>query len=185
VSAAPGEGGRARPEPLGPPLRSSERVVLRGAIFDIVSAQLTLPSGVEQDLLVVEHPGAVAIAPVTAAGELVLVRQYRHAAREVLLELPAGRLEPGESPLEAARRELREETGRTAGRWRDLASFLTAPGFCSERIHLFEARELALVPRRPDPDEDLEVVILPPVRVLALARDAKTLLAASWLLLGR
>ena len=171
--------------PLGVPLTSSARVVLRGSIFDVVSTQLRLPSGVEQDLLVVEHPGAVAIAPVTAAGELVLVRQYRHAAREVLLELPAGRLEPGEAPLDAARRELAEETGHRAARWRDLATFLTAPGFCSERIHLFEARELERVPQSLDPDEDLEVVILPPERVLELARDAKTLLAASWLLLGR
>ena len=184
MSAEPGGQG-TRAGRLGPPLRSEERGVLRGSIFEVVSARLTLPSGVTQDLLVVEHPGAVAIAAVTAAGELVLVRQYRHAAREVLLELPAGRLEPGESPLDAARRELAEETGHRAQRWRALATFLTAPGFCSERIHLFEARELEPVPRRLDPDEDLEVVVLPPERVLAEARDAKTLLAASWLLLGR
>ena len=178
---AEGAGRRA----LGLPRQAEERVLLRGSIFDVVSAQLTLPSGISQDLLLVEHPGAVAIAPVTAEGELVLVRQYRHAARAVLLELPAGRLEPGESPLAAAQRELAEETGNHARHWRALAVFLTAPGFCSERIHLFEARGLEPVPRQPDPDEDLEVVHLPPERVLELACDAKTLLAASWLLLGR
>jgi ADP-ribose pyrophosphatase len=181
VSAA---GGAGPPAP-GLPLRSESRVVLRGAIFDVVSAQVTLPSGIEQDLLVVEHPGAVAIAAVTDSGELVLVRQYRHAAREVLLELPAGRLERGEEPLAAARRELAEETGRSARRWRALATFLPAPGFCSERIHLFEARGLKPVPQRLDPDEDLEVVLLAPEQVLAQARDAKTLLAASWLIMGR
>lgn len=184
MSAAPREPGGVRP-PLGPPLRTEARVVLEGAIFDVVAARVTLPSGIEQELLVVEHPGAVAIAPVTDTGELVLVRQYRHAAREVRLEVPAGRLQPGEAPLAAARRELAEETGRSAGRWRELATFLPAPGFCSERIHLFEARELTTVPQCLDADEELEVVLLPPERVLALARDAKTLLAASWLLLGR
>ncbi|HEX6882918.1 MAG TPA: NUDIX hydrolase [Planctomycetota bacterium] len=184
MSAARGAAGDGDPAP-GLPLSCESRVVLRGAIFDVVSAQIVLSSGVTQDLLVVEHPGAVAIAPVTESGELVLVRQYRHAAREVLLELPAGRLEPGEEPLAAARRELAEETGRSARRWRALATFLPAPGFCSERIHLFEARELEPVPQHLDPDEDLEVVLLPPERVLALARDAKTLLAASWLLMGR
>lgn len=185
MSADPGAKDGTGRRPLGLPVRSEARVLLHGSIFDVVSARLTLPSGIEQALLVVEHPGAVAIAPVTAAGELVLVRQYRHAAREVLLELPAGRLEPGESPLTAARRELAEETGYRARQWRELATFLTAPGFCSERIHLFEARELEAAPQSLDPDEDLEVVILPPAHVLALARDAKTLLAASWLLLGR
>jgi ADP-ribose pyrophosphatase len=185
VSAGSTAEGGARGRPLGAPSSSTERALLHGSIFDVVSAQVTLPSGVRQDLLVVEHPGAVAIAAVTEAGELVLVRQYRHAAREVLLELPAGRLEPGETPLAAAQRELAEETGNRAGRWRALSTFLTAPGFCSERIHLFEARELNTVPRNLDPDEDLEVVTLPPEQVLEVARDAKTLLAASWLLLGR
>jgi len=174
----------------GLPLRERSQVLLRGKIFDLVASELTLPSGVEQSLWVVEHPGAVAIAPVTEAGELVLVRQYRHAAREVLLEIPAGRLEPGEVPLAAARRELAEETGTSARHWRELVTFLPAPGFCSERIVLFEARGLESIAHRadaarPDADEDLEVLRLPPERVLEVARDGKTLLAAAWLLLGR
>ena len=171
--------------PLGPPTRVREDVLLRGKIFDLVATELTLPSGIRQKLWVVEHPGAVAIAPVTEDGRLLLVRQYRHAAREPLIELPAGRLEPGETPLDAARRELAEETGHAARRWRKLVTFLPAPGFCSERIHLFEARELEPVSARPDEDEDLEVLRLAPERVLEVARDGKTLLAAAWLLLGR
>ncbi len=176
--------------PLGLPIRERAEVLLRGKIFDVVATELTLPSGIAQSVWVVEHPGAVAIAPVTAAGELLLVRQYRHAAREVLLEIPAGRLEPGETPLVAARRELAEETGMSAASWRELVTFLPAPGFCSERIVLFEARGLESSAHRPDaarPDanEDLEVLSLPPERVLELARDGKTLLAAALLLLRR
>ena len=167
-------------------MRERSEVLLRGKIFDVVAAELTLPSGIEQKLWVVEHPGAVAIAPVTAAGELVLVRQYRHAAREVLIEIPAGRLEPGEAPLVAAQRELAEETGLQASEWRERYAFLPAPGFCSERVFLFEARGLsAQTGAVPDADEDLEVVTLSPQRVLEVARDAKTLLAAALLLLDR
>jgi ADP-ribose pyrophosphatase YjhB (NUDIX family) len=135
----------------GLPVRERAEVLLRGRIFDLVFAELTLPSGFEQELWIVEHPGAVAIAPVTEAGELVLVRQYRHAAREVLVEIPAGRLERGEAPLEAARRELAEETGTRARHWRELAAFLPAPGFCSERIVLFEARGLEAIADRDAP----------------------------------
>jgi len=171
--------------PLGPPVRASARTLLAGRIFDLVSVQLTLPSGIEQDLWVVEHPGAVAVAALTEAGEMLLVRQYRHAAGEVLVEVPAGRLEPGESPLDAARRELAEETGHRAEHWRALRTFLPAPGFCSERIHLFEARGLSPAAAAPDPDEDLEVLRLPPERVLETTQDAKTLVAAALLLLGR
>jgi len=170
---------------LGPPVRETSEVLLQGKIFDLVASRLTLPSGVEQDLWVVQHPGAVAIAAVTDAGEMLLVRQYRHAARELLVEVPAGRLEPGESPRAAAERELAEETGHGAAQWRELAAFLPAPGFCSERIVLFEARGLRAVPATPDADEDLEILRLPPRRVLENARDAKTLLAAALLLLGR
>jgi len=173
--------------PPGLPVREHSEVLLRGKIFDLVAARLTLPSGIEQDLWVIEHPGAVAIAPVTDDGELVLVRQYRHAAREVLVEVPAGRLDRGESSRSAAERELAEETGMRARRWRELANFLPAPGFCSERIVLFEARELESLASAPQPDadEDLEVLRLPPEKVLEVARDAKTLLAAALLMLGR
>lgn len=192
-SGPPGPPLREPDPPLrepGHPLRERSEVLLRGRIFDVVATELTLPSGVAQSLWVVEHPGAVAIAPVTDAGELVLVRQYRHAARQVLLEIPAGRLERDETPLAAARRELEEETGMRAGSWRELVTFLPAPGFCSERIVLFEARGLESSAHRadaarPDADEDLEVLSLPPERVLELARDGKTLLAAALLLLQR
>jgi len=162
----------------GLPREQRSQVLLRGRVFDVVATQLTLPSGVRQDLWVVEHPGAVAISAVDENGELLLVRQYRHAARDLLLEIPAGRLEPGEAPLAAAQRELLEETGHRARAWRELYTFYPAPGVTSERIFLFEARELEAGPARPDADEELELVRMRPEEILRVARDGKTLLAA-------
>jgi len=152
-----------------------------GRIFEVVRERVRLASGLEQELEFVRHGGAVAIAARRDDGRLVLVRQYRHATGETLLEVPAGRLEPGEAPEAAARRELEEETGLRAARWRELARFYAAPGFCSERLVLFLAEGLeACGPERraADPDEELEVVELTPSEVLARAGDAKTLLAA-------
>jgi ADP-ribose pyrophosphatase len=107
---------------------------------------------------IVEHPGAVAIVAVDVEGLVTLVRQRREAARKELVELPAGTLEEGESPLESARRELEEETGLTGGDWRELTSFFTTPGFCRERMHLFFARDLERGEARPEADEAFELV---------------------------
>ena len=156
--------------------------VFRGPIFEVRTERLRLPSGLEQELAVVVHNGAVAIAAELDDGRLLLVRQYRHAAGDWLVEIPAGRIERDEPPLEAARRELEEETGYRAGRWELLKRFYPAPGFCSEAITLFHARELAPIGsgRRPhDADEELELVRMRPEEVLKLGNaDAKTLLAA-------
>jgi ADP-ribose pyrophosphatase len=157
----------------------------RGRIFDVVQEALRLPSGLRQDLAIVEHSGAVCIAPVLPDGRLLLVRQYRHATGEWLVEIPAGRLEPREDPLDAARRELEEETGHRAGAWRRVCEFWPAPGFCSELLILYEARDLVPVAgggRPCDDDEEIELVRHTPQELLAgIARDAKTLLAAHYL----
>ena len=107
---------------------------------------------------IVEHPGAVAIVAVDAEGWVTLVRQLREPARRQLLEIPAGTREPGEDPLETARRELREECGLTGGEWRELATFFTTPGFCREYMHLYAAEGVESGESAPDPDEELELV---------------------------
>ncbi len=138
----------------------------------------------------VAHPGAVAVVAVTRAGELVLVRQYRHAARRHLLEIPAGTREPGERPEETALRELREETGYKAESLHPLGSFFTAPGYCTEEIFLFRAEGLTAGTPDPDPGEDIEVVLLalPEARRRLRDgefRDAKTLAGLAALFLGK
>jgi ADP-ribose pyrophosphatase len=137
---------------------------------------------------VVLHPGAVTIVAIRADRQLLLVRQYRHAAGEALLELPAGTLDRQpdgsiEDRLVAAKRELTEETGYMAGKWRELSTFFTAPGFASELMTMFLATDLAPDPsfEGPDPDERLDLVTMPFDEALAQARrhelrDAKTII---------
>ena len=129
------------------------RTAYDGKLFDV-----TVERWGEHEREIVEHPGAVAIVAVDGEGMVALVRQPREAARKHLLELPAGTLEQGESPLESARRELAEETGLTGGTWRELAAFYTTPGFCRERMHLFAAEGVEPGASSPEPDEDLELV---------------------------
>lgn len=142
---------------------------------------------------VVVHRGGVAIVPLTAGHRVVLVRQYRHAVGETLLEIPAGtldRLDNGdiENPDKAARRELAEEIGHTAGEWIKFGRFYTAPGFTTEAMHLYLARDLQPIEgyTGPEPDENLDIVDLPIDAALRLAgsgeiRDAKTLVGLFWL----
>jgi len=119
---------------------------------------LTVEQWGENEREIVEHPGAVAIVAVDAEGCVALVRQLREATRKHVLELPAGTAEPGEEPLDTARRELQEECGLTGGEWRELAAFWTAPGFCRERMHLFAAEGVVRGEAAPAADEDLELV---------------------------
>jgi ADP-ribose pyrophosphatase len=149
------------------------RTVYDGDLFDV-----TVERWGEHEREIVEHPGAVAIVAVDAEGYLTLVRQTREAARKRLVELPAGTLEEGESPLESARRELAEETGLTGGDWREVTAFFTTPGFCRERMHLFVAEALDRGEANPAEDEDVELVrwrVEDLEQHLAEIEDAKTL----------
>jgi ADP-ribose pyrophosphatase len=140
---------------------------------------------------VVLHPGAVAVLALVDDGHVCMLRNRRPAVGATLLEIPAGTLEAGEAPEAAAVRELEEETGYRAARWRKLTEFYPSPGVLSERTHLFLARELTPGPSRPERDEELEPVVLPWGEAVAGAldgtiRDAKTLIALLlWDRLGR
>ncbi len=118
--------------------------------------EVALPSGRVAAYEVVEHPGAAAIVALTAERRVFLVRQFRQAVGAELLELPAGTIEPGESPLACARRELAEEVGRAAGRWERLISFYPSPGVLTEELHVFLAEDLRVSTAEHE-EEDLRV----------------------------
>ena len=165
---------------VGP--RLSSRRLYEGRIFSVDVDQVEEPGGVRAAREVVRHRGSVGVLAVTDSDEIVLVRQYRHPVESLVWEIPAGRLDPGEAPEHAARRELEEEVGLSASRLTPLAVYLTSPGFCDEVMHLFRASGLTPVPPRPDPDERIEVARFSFAAALGMKergelRDAKTLLA--------
>src|SRR5215207_2227653 len=130
---------------------------------------------------VVKHPGGAAAVPFFEDGSVALGSRYRHPARKYVLELPAGKLDPGERPAETAARELEEELGIVAGRLEQLSEFYTTPGFCAERLWVFLATGLSETARRHEEDEIIEVVRMPFARALALVAsneidDAKTII---------
>ena len=164
--------------------------VYHGRAFNVRREEIRLPDGKAARLDIVDHVGAVTLVPVDDQNRVWFVRQYRHAAREILLELPAGTVEPGESPLECARREIREEIGMAAGRLELIGEYFLAPGYSSEFMHVFLAADLHPDPLEGDADEFLSTEAIPVEEVLRMAengkiRDAKTLaslmLAKKWL----
>jgi ADP-ribose pyrophosphatase len=151
----------------------SSELVWRGRLFGV-----TVEQWGANEREIVEHPGAVAIVAVDGESHVWLVRQLREATRKRLLELPAGTAEPGEEPLDTARRELQEECGLTGGEWRELAAFWTTPGFCRERMHMFAAEGVVEGEPAPADDEQLELVRWPVDEIgkrLHEIEDAKTL----------
>lgn len=141
---------------------------------------IELPSGRKTTREIVEHSDCVAIVAVDATENVILVRQHRSAADQDLLEIPAGRVEPGESPLVCAHRELREEIGYLAGKVDALGGFYASPGYSTEHLYLYLATELEPVPEAPDADEIMDVVRVPIDSIPGMItsgeiRDAKTL----------
>ncbi len=158
------------------------RTVFRGRVLHLTLERVRMPNGRETELEVVHHPGAVAMVPLTADGDVVLVRQYRHAAGGWLLEVPAGKLDPGEAPEACVRRETEEEIGQKPGRVEKLGWIWTTPGFADEKIHLYLATELRPAAQRLQADEVLEVERLPFAEAMTLVRsgeihDAKSVCA--------
>ncbi len=178
-----------RPKPTHPEVQlTGEEELFKGRFFDLYRQAVTLPSGLPQDWQFITHPGAAAIAALDDSGRLLLVRQYRLPIGDWTIEIPAGRLEVGEDPLEAAKRELEEETGYRAAHMEPFLEFVPAPGFCSEVVHIFLATGLEAVAGGGlacDEDEELDVIWHTPEEVLGFEpADSKTLLAALKIIVG-
>jgi 8-oxo-dGTP pyrophosphatase MutT (NUDIX family) len=155
------------------------RVIFDGEIVRLRISEYRRASGLVVQREVLDHNGAVAMVPIDD-DHLLMVRQPREAVQEVMLELPAGKLDtPDEDPLEAAMRELAEEVGREAGQWNYLGGFYTAPAMLTEFIHLFVATDLRPSDVAPIPHEQIEIVRVPLSQlptVMTRVRDAKTLI---------
>ena len=153
-----------------------------GKFIKLELERVALPGGAIAELEIIHHPGASLVVPILATGDIVLVRQFRHAAGGWLLEAPAGKLDAGEAPEHCAHRELEEETGFKAATLEKLGVIHTTPGFTDELIHLFVARDLSDGVMAHEANEVMSVERHPSREVLAMLRDgritdAKTLCA--------
>jgi ADP-ribose pyrophosphatase len=158
----------------------AEETLFQGRIIRLVARDLVLPNGRKTRFHIVEHPGAVAIVPVHANGDVVLLKQFRPSIGEEIYEIPAGTIEKGEAPLATAKREIIEETGFRAKRWSKIAEFYTAPGFCTERMFVYVAKGLSPAQLPGDADEIIKPVRLSIDAAMKLIRtqkirDAKTI----------
>lgn len=171
-------------------MKSRVRVLSSKRLYDGRIVRLKLdrvvePGGVEATREIVEHHGSVVIIPRLFNGHIIMVRQFRYATLSHLWELVAGSMDPGESILRAARRELQEETGYRAGSVKQLFSFYPSPGFLTEQMHLVEACDLTLAKASPEEDERIEVAEFSKTQLDKLLRekkiaDGKTLVGLLW-----
>jgi ADP-ribose pyrophosphatase len=167
----------------------SSRTVYRGPVFWVTTDQVQEPGGVSVRRDIIHHTGSVVVLAVddsSATPRVLLERQYRHAAKDYLWELPAGRIDAGEQALAAAKRELLEETGYTATQWRRILNFYASPGFVAETMSVFMATGLRAGKAQPEADEIIlkRMVALPAaVRMVVKGtiRDAKTISSVLWL----
>lgn len=156
---------------------------MKGVIVDVEEDMIELPNGAVTMREVVHHPGGVCVVALDDDGKVAIVRQYRYPFRTHLWELPAGKLEAGEDPLPAAKRELSEETGLEADQWVSLGTLYSSPGYCTEIMYLYLASELRQGAAHPDPNEFLDVAYIPLSELLKRVDsgeilDAKTVVGA-------
>jgi len=167
----------------------SRKLVYKGPAFWVTSEQVLEPTGIQTRREIVRHSGSIVVLATQEQGNdplILLERQYRHAAESFLWELPAGRIDEGESPLPAAKRELLEETGYTARRWKRILRFFASPGFVAEPMTVFWAQELTPGQARPEDDEVIEHRMVPLSRAVQMVlrgaiRDAKSISSILWL----
>ncbi|MEO6725567.1 MAG: NUDIX hydrolase [Blastocatellia bacterium] len=156
--------------------------IFTGAVFSVERDRLREENGLEIVREVVRHVGGAGCLPLFDDGRVALVKQYRHPARRELLEIPAGKIEAGETPMECAAREVEQEIGFRVGRIEPLADFYSTPGFCEERLYVYLATELEQAEQNLDHDEFVEIIYLPLNEAVAMAErgeieDSKTIIA--------
>jgi 8-oxo-dGTP pyrophosphatase MutT (NUDIX family) len=147
--------------------------VFAGRVIEVNVERVPLPNGTTAELEIVRHPGGAAVVAIDADQRVCLLRQFRHAAGGWIWELPAGKIDNREPPLDTARRELEEEAGMAAAAWQPLGDYLSSPGVFTEVIHLFLATELTPLPQLPEEHEVFEVHWLPFSDVLQMARSGE------------
>lgn len=154
-------------------MSESSRVLLETRRFRVVQVDQPLADGSTRPREIVRHPGAVTILPLVDDFHVCLIRNYRPAVGQTLIELPAGTLDPGEEPLATARRELTEETGYSAEQWDRLHAFYLSPGILDERMHLFLARGLTVGTAAREPGEQIENLVVPWEEAIAMIDDQR------------
>ena len=161
------------------------QTIYQGPVFHLRQDFVTLPNGRPMKIDVVEHNDAVTIIPVDESGNIWFVRQYRHASKKELLELPAGAMEPDETAESSAHREIREEIGMQANKLEKIGGFYLAPGYSTEFMHIFLATDLSPAPLPGDEDEFISIQKFRAAKSLKMAEngellDAKSLIALFW-----
>lgn len=167
----------------------NKKEIYAGNIINLRYDEVLTPAGNKVGREIVEHSGGVTIIAIRNDDKILLVEQFRKPTEECLLELPAGKLEEDEDPLECAKRELIEETGYQAGEIEHLFSFYTSPGFCDEVLHLYIARDLKEVGIDPDEDENIIIHTIERSDILGLieggeVKDSKTIIGLLYYLVG-